>query len=314
MNYVVSPSFDPFWNLGLEDWILRHLPQKPLLLLWRSLPCVVMGRFQNPWMETSLSHLLENATLLARRQSGGGCVFLDENNVNLTFFCGPGEREWEKNLLFVDDFLRTHGFQTHINKRHDIVVPIRGVAHKISGSAFKQTREGGFHHFTLLVDSDLKNLSLSLKPSLQVKKSRAVGSTPSPVTTLRKVNPLFSWDHFWACFEAFLCGHGLVRRPLPQKICVKKWRELRSWKWVIGETPRFEWIEGSVAFFSHKGYLTGFEVGGKAHSVSIPMDTGMLEDYFKAWGPPGQGNFFQKVGRSLALFPDTEGQHSGQSL
>lgn len=57
--------------------LFRHKdPEKPLLLLYRDDPCVVIGRHQNPWKEVNLAALRERPGVpLIRRRSGGGTVY-----------------------------------------------------------------------------------------------------------------------------------------------------------------------------------------------------------------------------------------------
>lgn len=55
------------------------------ILLWQSVPCVVIGRFQNAWNEVRTDLLKKRGWLLARRESGGGAVFHDPGNLNISF-------------------------------------------------------------------------------------------------------------------------------------------------------------------------------------------------------------------------------------
>lgn len=43
--------------------------------MYRNIPCVVIGRNQNPWKETTPRYLREIALPLVRRRSGGGTVY-----------------------------------------------------------------------------------------------------------------------------------------------------------------------------------------------------------------------------------------------
>ncbi|KAL5517568.1 hypothetical protein EMCRGX_G003134 [Ephydatia muelleri] len=63
-------------HLSVEDWILKKvdLTCRRILFLWRNSPCVVIGRHQNPWLETNIAVLRDKGVLLARRRSGGGAV------------------------------------------------------------------------------------------------------------------------------------------------------------------------------------------------------------------------------------------------
>ena len=85
MKVVVSPFRNPFINLALEDYFLRGGADLPLAFFYVNRPCVVLGRFQNPWLECHLPYLVEKDIWLVRRQSGGGCVFHDEGNLNYSF-------------------------------------------------------------------------------------------------------------------------------------------------------------------------------------------------------------------------------------
>ena len=55
------------------------------MLLYRNSPCVVVGRHQNPWTEAAVPVLRERGIALARRNSGGGTVYHDTGNINLSF-------------------------------------------------------------------------------------------------------------------------------------------------------------------------------------------------------------------------------------
>ena len=83
-----SVSNDVYQNLAVEDWIHDHvnLEGKPVLFFWRNSPSVVIGRHQNPWQECNLNLMREKGVKLARRRSGGGTVYHDMGNINLTFF------------------------------------------------------------------------------------------------------------------------------------------------------------------------------------------------------------------------------------
>lgn len=124
-SVFISQSKDIFTNLALEDWLYRNYDFKNqhALLLWRSDPCVVIGRHQNPWVESNAQCLQEYGIALARRNSGGGTVYHDAGNLNLSFFTPRERYSRSYNLNIVTRALyREWGLKAVINKREDIVV------------------------------------------------------------------------------------------------------------------------------------------------------------------------------------------------
>lgn len=106
-SIYVSLSDDPYFNLSLEDTSVasffcplsrkftrnltqrlfrKHDVQKPMLLIYRDSPCVVIGRNQNPWKEVNLKEANRISVPFIRRRSGGGTVY----HVRVDFFrCYP---------------------------------------------------------------------------------------------------------------------------------------------------------------------------------------------------------------------------------
>ena len=72
-SVFVSQSNNIFTNLAIEDWLYRNTDfnRHHVLLIWRNCPTVVVGRHQNPWLESNMGYLAENGIDVARRNSGG---------------------------------------------------------------------------------------------------------------------------------------------------------------------------------------------------------------------------------------------------
>lgn len=124
-SVFISQSNDIFTNLALEDWLYKNFNfiNHHILLLWRNSPAVVIGRHQNPWLEVNTSVLSEHGIEIARRNSGGGTVYHDNGNLNLTFFTPREHYNRKNNLQLISRALiREWGLKTEISPREDIVI------------------------------------------------------------------------------------------------------------------------------------------------------------------------------------------------
>lgn len=124
-SVFISQSNDIFTNLALEDWFYRHFDftNHHVLMLWSNEPCVVIGRHQNPFYETNVSNLQKMGIELARRNSGGGTVYHDRGNLNMTFFTPRERYNRTYNLKIVTRALfREWGIKADISPRDDVVI------------------------------------------------------------------------------------------------------------------------------------------------------------------------------------------------
>lgn len=163
-----------------------------------------------------------------------------------------------------DDF----GIPAVISPRGDILVN----GHKVSGSAYRLSRDRAYHHATLLVRSDLPRLRALLKSRLNAGiNALGAASVPAPVTTLQD------------------CVHGSIDLPSVMQAMADRWQKARQPKatkariqevspasverevggmqeeraaisnnaWIYGVTPRFSHslVEGQspVTLFMKKG-------------------------------------------------------------
>jgi lipoyltransferase 1 len=133
-SVFISQSYDIFTNLAIEDWIYRNydLKNHHIMMLWVNNPCVVIGRHQNPFSEANVSALRSAGIELARRNSGGGTVYHDRNNLNCTFFTPRDRYDRKYNLnLMSRAIYREYGIDTEISERDDILLHGKKVSYKV---------------------------------------------------------------------------------------------------------------------------------------------------------------------------------------
>ena len=256
MKIFRSLSTNPYVNLAIEDWLLREYPlDQEVWLFYQNAPSVILGRFQNPWLECDLGWMHAQGIPLVRRPSGGGTVWHDEGNVN---FCRITElKNFTKDgaLKIIQERLRSIEVAVEINARHDLVFQHQSHPHKVSGSAYKQTKDRSLHHGTLLIQSDLARLSSALKSPHTLMETRSISSVRSKVLNLSEVSTLTpsSYLELWGDMEVI--DHAGFSLP-------NQWSE---WAWQMGETPIFKWrfqVEGvEVYLSSHKGLIHELEWG-----------------------------------------------------
>jgi len=72
MKTIVNKGTDPYYNLALEEYLLRRWKrEEELFYLWRNSPVVVVGRNQNVFSEVNLRETEKDGVPIVRRVSGG---------------------------------------------------------------------------------------------------------------------------------------------------------------------------------------------------------------------------------------------------
>lgn len=280
-SVFISQSYDIFTNLAIEDWIYRNydLSNHHILMLWVNNPCVVVGRHQNPFSESNVSALKSAGIELARRNSGGGTVFHDRNNLNCTFFTPRNRYDRKYNLNLISrGIYREYGIDTEISERDDILLHGK----KISGTAAKLGRPNAYHHCTLLVDCNKDHLRGALKRTGKEEIiSKATASVPSPIKNLADVNKnvnvqslltAIGYEFLRTTPDKLLDGgreYVMQQRGFQLINPTEKWfpglNELRenfaSWDWIYGKTPKFA-VETKIEFKS----------GMECHNMKVAVD------------------------------------------
>jgi lipoate-protein ligase A len=282
-----AKEFDPWLNLATEDWIFNEMDaDHNVLFLWRNSPTVVIGRYQNPWVECNLEAMEADGVKLARRQSGGGAVFHDLGNTNFTFMSSRETYSKERNNEIIIRALKKFNIHAEALGRNDLVVDGK----KFSGSAFKLARDRAFHHGTFLINTDMTRLSQYLTPDKDKLKAKGVKSVKSRVTNLVDYNPEITHDklcevlveEFFSTYnercEIVELTHEAIRDIPHLKAYFEK---MSDWEWRFGKTPQFEyevsnrfsWGRVSFHFDTKEGRIIHCEI----YSDALVPD--LIEDY-----------------------------------
>ena len=206
-----SDSRDIDENLSIEEELVQQAEQGVLcLLFWRNENCVVIGRHQDPEAECRLDIAEKLGIRIAKRRTGGGAVFQDMGNLNVSFIapansldeeicenillkalakCGVDARKTGRNDLVLNDAGPVDAdteITELINKKEDVGAGQEaGQGGKFSGSASRETPEGIFlFHATLMFNVDLDWMTAVLNASPGKLARHGIASVRSRVTNL----------------------------------------------------------------------------------------------------------------------------------
>ncbi|MNJ31960.1 Lipoate-protein ligase A [compost metagenome] len=238
---IVSTEHDPYYNLALEEDLLKHVQQNEVILyIWQNEKTVVIGRNQNPFLECDVSQLSSSGVRLARRISGGGAVYHDLGNLNFTFIYKESNKNVEKQLNVIKKAVEAFDVAVELSGRNDLTIQ----GFNFSGHAFYAEDGNEFHHGTLMVDVDVNQLVKVLKPSKLKMEARGITSVKSRVVNLKTLNPSFSvaklTELLMFYFEE---DYGETCQPLTYSSQNYKPINLHKYKdsgWIYGECPKYD--------------------------------------------------------------------------
>lgn len=273
LRLLLSDSYDPWFNLAVEDCIFRQMTTQKVLFLWRNAETVVIGQAQNPWKECNTARMEQDGIRLARRSSGGGAVFHDLGNTCFTFMAGKPEYDKSVSTQIILNALANLGITASASGRNDLVALTAEGERKISGSAYRETQQSGFHHGTLLLHADLSRLANYLNPDPKKLQAKGITSVRSRVANLSEF--VQGIDHRQICqaiTESFFDWYGA--RVEPEIISpdvfpdlpgfAEQFEKQSSWAWNFGKAPafshelneRFVWGGVDIYFDVEKGLIS----------------------------------------------------------
>ncbi len=183
MKILVSDSTYAPFNLATEEFLLKHTSDS-FLFLYIDEPCIVIGKHQNTYNEINFAYTNNHNIPIFRRLSGGGTVYHDEGNINFCFITSGEEKsklvDFTHYTQQILDALKDQNINAEMGGRHDLLINNK----KISGNASHVFKNRVMHHGTLLFNSNLANLSETLKTDPNKYQGHSVKSVRSMVTTI----------------------------------------------------------------------------------------------------------------------------------
>lgn len=182
MFYIENERTNPYWNLALEEYLLKNSTQE-FFILWQNSPSIIVGRNQNTVAEINAEYVKEHSIPVVRRLTGGGAVFHDLGNLNYTFIVNDSANarlDFKKYTAPILDVLRRLSVNAELSGRNDMTIDDR----KFSGNSQYRYRGRLLHHGTLLFSSNLPDISSALKADPSKFEGKGIKSVRNRVTNI----------------------------------------------------------------------------------------------------------------------------------
>ncbi|AUM95525.1 lipoate--protein ligase [Clostridium botulinum] len=249
MQFLVNKSTNPFFNLALEEYLLKNVDIKEdYFILWQNEPTIVIGKHQNTLKEINMNFVQNNNINVVRRNSGGGAVYHDLGNINFTFITKYDEKHLLDFKTFTNPVVYSLGklnVKAELSGRNDILIDGR----KISGNSQHIYKDRFLHHGTLLFNSELENLVKALNVDNDKILSKGIESIKSRVTNIKEhvkedifmeefkeilIENIFIWN------KSSLKEYNLTSDHINEieKLMKEKYM---TWQWNYGESPEFNY-------------------------------------------------------------------------
>lgn len=249
MQFLVNKSTNPFFNLALEEYLLKNVDiREDYFILWQNEPTIVIGKHQNTLKEINMNFVKDNNINVVRRNSGGGAVYHDLGNINFTFITKYDEKHLLDFKTFTNPVVYSLGklnVKAELSGRNDILIDGR----KISGNSQHIYKDRFLHHGTLLFNSELENLVKALNVDNDKILSKGIESIKSRVTNIKEhvkedifmekfkeilIENIFMWN------KSSLKEYNLTNDHINdiEKLMEEKYM---TWQWNYGYSPEFNY-------------------------------------------------------------------------
>ena len=245
MIFIRRPQTNPFFNIAAEEYFLKN-SREDVLMLWQSEPSVVVGKHQNVMAEVNMDFVRENNIPVIRRISGGGMVYHDLGNINLTQISSSRKAyqliDFYKFTQPVIDFLKQFGLEASFEGKNNLTVNGK----KFSGNSAHVFKNRVIHHGTFLYNVDLDRLEKVIHPgnghiidksikSIRATVGNIAGYLENPVTT----------EAFMQQLELFLKDYYHISTTADitpeEQLAIEKLVEEKytRWEWIMGYSPKY---------------------------------------------------------------------------
>lgn len=273
MKYIALPDNKVrrlSFYLSMEEYVARYLDEEEAFFMWQVNPTVIFGRNQLMENEVNLEYVRKHGIETYRRKSGGGCVYADFSNIMFSYIA----KDYNVSLTFnkylqkVSDVLQQLGVNAIPSGRNDITIDDK----KVSGNAFYHAAGKSIVHGTMLFDTDLERMVMSITPNNEKLISKGVESVRKRVTNLSEYLDI-NIEEFKDFVRTHLCDSEYTLAPEEVEIIEEIEKEYLTDEFIFGNNPRYTLIK--------KEYNEAGEVEIRMEiKNNLIKDINLMGDYF----------------------------------
>lgn len=207
MKYIALPDKAVrrlSFYLAMEEYIAHNRPGEDCFFMWQVNPTVIFGRNQLMENEINFDYVRSHRIEYYRRKSGGGCVYADFSNIMFSYITDDFNVSFtfDRYLQLIAHTLNKLGVKAVASGRNDITVDGK----KVSGNAFYRTSGRSIVHGTMLFDTNLEDLVLSITPNNEKLITKGIESVRKRVTNLKEYLDI-DIEEFKRFIRSSLCDH-----------------------------------------------------------------------------------------------------------
>src|SRR5699024_1044930 len=186
--YLIEPKRDGKWQddpgiaMAIQDYAKNHIfLDEDILFIYTTQPSIQIGKYQNAYEEINQTYMDAHNIKLVRRETGGGAIYLDNQNMSFCFLFNDNQEIYGNyKYLYqpVMEALNTMSVaQPEQKGRNDLLLNNK----KISGAAMA-VHKGRVHAgYSLLLDPDYEAMLAVLRPNQKKINSHGIQSVRSRV-------------------------------------------------------------------------------------------------------------------------------------
>lgn len=299
MLYINNTNLNPYFNHALEEHFLKNTEEE-CFILWRSSPCILIGKNQNAYQEINIEYVKEHNLPVVRRLSGGGAIFNDLGNILFGFITNDEDTfiDFERFTKPVIKALKSLGVNAELSGRNDIVIDGK----KFSGNAQARHGKRVLHHGSLLYSSNMTDLAAALNVRPIKLQDKGIKSIASRVTNIsdhmaNKLDVTEFKDYLLDFIRKDVGEAPLYELSEADLASINNIMESKTstWEWNFGKSPKYS--------FTNERKLAGGIV-----EINMNVTNGLIQDI------KINGDFFGKLDIGILEAELTGIRHDSEAI